>query len=76
MNRTLGMILIALGLFGLAWEGFTYTTREKALTSDRFTLLATRHITYRCLPSRAQWPLLVALCSCWQERGHNLGRSA
>ena len=23
------MILIALGLFGLAWGGFTYTTREK-----------------------------------------------
>ena len=29
MNKTLGIILIALGLFGLAWGGFTYTTREK-----------------------------------------------
>jgi hypothetical protein len=29
MNKTLGVILIALGLFGLAWGGFTYTTREK-----------------------------------------------
>ena len=28
MNKTIGMILIALGLFGLAWGGFTYTTRE------------------------------------------------
>jgi len=28
VNKTLGMILIALGLFGLAWGGFTYTTRE------------------------------------------------
>ncbi len=31
MNKTLGMILIALGLFGLAWGGFTYTTREKVV---------------------------------------------
>ena len=29
MNKALGIILIALGLFGLAWGGFTYTTREK-----------------------------------------------
>ena len=31
MNKTLGMILIGLGLFGLAWGGFTYTTREKVV---------------------------------------------
>jgi hypothetical protein len=31
VNKTLGMILIALGLFGLAWGGFTYTTREKVV---------------------------------------------
>lgn len=31
MNKTLGIILIALGLFGLAWGGFTYTTREKVV---------------------------------------------
>jgi hypothetical protein len=29
MNKTLGMILIALGLAGLVWGGFSYTTREK-----------------------------------------------
>lgn len=29
MNRTLGMILIALGLVGLVWGGFSYTTRDK-----------------------------------------------
>ncbi len=29
MNRTLGIILIVLGVIGLAWGGFTYTTREK-----------------------------------------------
>jgi hypothetical protein len=31
MNKTLGMILIALGLVGLVWGGFTYTTREKVV---------------------------------------------
>jgi hypothetical protein len=31
MNKTLGIILIVLGLFGLAWGGFTYTTREKVV---------------------------------------------
>ena len=31
MNKTLGIILIALGLFGLAWGGFTYTTTEKVV---------------------------------------------
>jgi hypothetical protein len=31
MNKTVGLILIALGLFGLVWGGFTYTTREKVL---------------------------------------------
>lgn len=29
MNKTLGVILCVLGLIGLAWGGFTYTTREK-----------------------------------------------
>jgi hypothetical protein len=29
MNKTIGIILIALGLVGLAWGGFNYTTREK-----------------------------------------------
>jgi len=31
VSRTLGIVLIALGLFGLAWGGFTYTTREKVV---------------------------------------------
>lgn len=44
MNKTLGMILIGLGLFGLAWGGFTYTTREKVL--DIGPLHATREKTH------------------------------
>ena len=31
MNKALGIILIVLGLFGLAWGGFAYTTREKVI---------------------------------------------
>ena len=31
MSKTLGAILIALGLIGLAWGGFTYTTKEKVI---------------------------------------------
>ena len=31
MNKTIGIILIGLGLLGLAWGGFTYTTQEKVV---------------------------------------------
>jgi uncharacterized membrane protein len=31
MTRIVGVILIVLGLVGLAWGGFTYTTRKKVL---------------------------------------------
>ena len=44
MNRTLGLILIALGLFGLAWGGFTYTTKEKIV--DIGPIHATRDETH------------------------------
>jgi hypothetical protein len=29
MTKTLGIILIVLGLIGLIWGGFSYTTRQK-----------------------------------------------
>ena len=44
MNKTLGIILIALGLFGLAWGGFTYKTREKVV--DIGPIHATREKTH------------------------------
>ena len=31
MMRTVGVILIVLGVLGLAWGGFNYTTREKVV---------------------------------------------
>ena len=31
MSKILGMVLIVIGIVGLAWGGFTYTTREKVV---------------------------------------------
>jgi len=31
MNKMLGVILIVVGIIGLAWGGFTFTTREKVV---------------------------------------------
>lgn len=42
--KILGMILIALGVLGLAWGGFTYTTREKVV--DIGPIHATRDETH------------------------------
>jgi len=44
VNKTLGVILIVLGLVGLAWGGFTYTTREKVV--DIGPIHATRDETH------------------------------
>ena len=44
MNKTFGVILIVLGLVGLAWGGFTYTTREKLV--DIGPIHATREQTH------------------------------
>jgi hypothetical protein len=44
VNRTLGIILIVLGLFGLAWGGFTYTTTERVV--DIGPIHATREKTH------------------------------
>ena len=52
MNKALGMILVVLGLFGLAWGGFTYTTREKIVD-----------IGPTLPPSLARWRSLAALYS-------------
>ena len=43
--KIFGMVLIALGLFGLAWGGFTYTTRDNVV--DIGPIHATRDETHR-----------------------------
>lgn len=44
MSKAFGIILIALGLFGLVWGGFSYTTREKVV--DIGPIHATRDKTH------------------------------
>lgn len=44
MSKTLGLILIVLGLIGLAWGGFSYTTQEKVI--DLGPIHATREQTH------------------------------
>lgn len=44
MQRTLGAVLIVLGLIGLAWGGFSYTTKEKVV--DLGPIEATRDKTH------------------------------
>ena len=44
MNKTLGMILVVLGLIGLVWGGFTYTTSERVV--DIGPIHATREKTH------------------------------
>jgi hypothetical protein len=31
MTKVIGVVLIVLGLVGIAWGGFTYTTRQKVV---------------------------------------------
>ena len=44
VNKTLGIILIALGLIGLVWGGLTYTTKETVV--DIGPIHATRDKTH------------------------------
>lgn len=44
MSKILGAILIVLGLVGLLWGGFTYTTQKKVL--DIGPIQATREKTH------------------------------
>jgi drug/metabolite transporter (DMT)-like permease len=58
VNKALGMILIVLGVVGLAWGGFAYTTREKVV--DIGPIHATRDGTHNVpLPPIAGAVLLV-----------------
>ena len=68
MSKTLGVILIVLGLFGLAWGGFTYTTREKVV--DIGPIHATREKTHNVPlpPILGAVALIGALYFSWQGR--------
>jgi len=58
VKKTLGIILIALGVLGLAWGGFTYTTNEKVV--DIGPIHATREKTHNIpLPPIAGAVMLI-----------------
>lgn len=44
MNKVLGIVLVVLGFIGLAWGGFTYTSRQKV--ADIGPIHATRDKTH------------------------------
>ena len=44
MTKILGLVLIGLGVLGLAWGGFSYTTKEKVV--DIGPIHATRDETH------------------------------
>jgi hypothetical protein len=44
VNKTMGVVLIVLGLVGLIWGGFSYTTRKKVV--DIGPIHATRDQTH------------------------------
>ena len=44
MSKVVGIVLVVVGLAGLAWGGFTYTTREKVI--DIGPIHATRDETH------------------------------
>jgi len=44
MSKVVGIVLVVVGLVGLAWGGFTYTTREKVV--DIGPIHATRDETH------------------------------
>ena len=84
MNKTLGVILIVLGLFGLAWGGFTYHTTETVV--DLGPIHATREKEHNIpLPPIAGAAALIGgigwSLSCWgrpiglwsAHRAHNRG---
>jgi hypothetical protein len=44
VNKTLGILLVVVGLLGLAWGGFTFTTRKNV--ADIGPIHATREKTH------------------------------
>ena len=58
--RLAGVILIVLGLAALAYQGFTYTSRETVLDIGPIHATAERQRTVPLPPSSGSWPSSVA----------------
>ena len=55
-----GLVLIVLGLVALAYQGITYTTREKVIDIGPIEATADRQRTIPLPPSSGSWPSSVA----------------
>lgn len=73
MNKALGIILIALGLFGLAWGGLRKQPGRRSSTLDLFTRLARRRTMFHCRPMQAGRRLLPVSSSSSLGTGLPLG---
>jgi len=58
MNKTIGSIMIALGIVMLIWTGFTYTKKEKVIDAGPIQVSADRQKTVSW-PSYAGAILLI-----------------
>lgn len=50
MNRTLGMILLVVGIIMLIWGGFSYTKREKVVDAGPIQISADKQHTVNWPP--------------------------
>jgi len=50
MNRTLGAILLAVGIIMLIWTGFTYTKKEKVIDAGPLQVSADKQHTVNWPP--------------------------
>ncbi len=50
MNKTIGIVLLALGIVMLIWTGFTYTKKEKVIDAGPIQVSADRQKTVNWPP--------------------------
>ena len=50
MNKTIGLILIILGILMIVWTGFTYTKKEKIVDAGALQISADRQKTVNWPP--------------------------
>ena len=50
MNRTIGIVLLIVGIAIIIWGGFTYTKKEKIIAAGPIQISADRQKTVNCWP--------------------------
>ncbi len=64
----IAIVLIAIGVVSLAYQGITYTTREKVLDLGPIKATADKERTSRFRRSWAGWRWRAAWSCSWSER--------